>query len=92
MEANYHDVTTHRKKTKCPREHFACLEVCCYGIDLGASIERFYQSEQRKSTISTIENAPLCNQAQFASSELHVQHQSVRGPLELGGDPLPFLL
>ena len=33
----HHAITTHW--------HFTCLEVCCYGIDLGASIVRFHQSE-----------------------------------------------
>ena len=36
MEATYHTITTH---------HFTCIEVCCYGIDLGTSIVRFSQSE-----------------------------------------------
>ena len=39
--------------------HFACLEVCCYGIDIGANIVRFNQSEHMISTISTNESAPL---------------------------------
>ena len=34
------------------------LDVCCYGIDLGASIVRFNQSEHG---ISTNESAPLCH-------------------------------
>ena len=29
MEATFHALTTHRKA-----HNFACLEVCCYGIDL----------------------------------------------------------
>ena len=28
------------------RSQITCLEVCCYGIDLGTSIVRFNQSEQ----------------------------------------------
>ena len=40
-----------------------CLEMCCYGIDLGASIVRFHQSEHSIWTveISTNESAPLCS-------------------------------
>ena len=61
MEATYHAITTHRNAQQAPQwDHFACLEVCCYGIDLGASIVRLNQSEHRISTISTDESAPLC--------------------------------
>ena len=42
------------KGTKCP--NFTCPEVCCYGIDLSASILRINQSEH---SIWTNESAPL---------------------------------
>ena len=55
MEATYHAITTHRKTQN------ACLEVCCYGIDIGASIVRFNQSENSNSRIWTNESAPPCS-------------------------------
>ena len=43
--------------------HFTCLEVCCYGIDLGASIIR--KGSTNQSTVSggiwTNESAPFCH-------------------------------
>ena len=51
MEAIYHAITTHRKALNAPsRGHFSCLEVCCYGIDLGTSIVMFNQSDPSIST------------------------------------------
>ena len=44
MEATYHAITTHRNAQQAPQwDHFACLEVCCYGIDIGACIVRLNQ-------------------------------------------------
>ena len=48
MEATYPAITTHMKAQNARnRGHFTCLEVCCYGIDLDASIVRFNQSTNR---------------------------------------------
>ena len=61
MEATHHAITTHRMAQNATRrEHFTCLEVCCYGIDLGASIVK---SSTNQSTVSggtwTNESGPL---------------------------------
>ena len=47
MEATYHTKRQTKKITKRHKKTLVgtCLEVCCYGIDLGASIVRFNQSE-----------------------------------------------
>ena len=37
----------HTQKGQRPKQHFTCIEVFYYDIDLGTSLVRFYQSEDR---------------------------------------------
>ena len=83
---SYHAITTHWKALKAPQlGHFTSLEVCCYGIDLGASIVMLNQSEHSISTISTNESAPLW----FQVEALVIAETPVIGLIPNGTDPWP---
>lgn len=62
--------------------HFTCLELCLYGIDLGASIVKFSQSEHSISAIWTNESGALCSKPVSPSKEGLLQALPLPHPRE----------